>query len=85
MSLEKLEPRSKGRTLSEAKISKGRETLRLRAKGPATVEEMVWWGVPLSSLITQPLIYFSPRLISRKEKLHVTKLVGLKRTTEFDD
>ncbi|NWY26663.1 GIPC1 protein, partial [Pheucticus melanocephalus] len=37
---EKLEPRSKGRTLSEAKISKGRETLRLRAKGPATVEEM---------------------------------------------
>ncbi|NXD19044.1 GIPC2 protein, partial [Spelaeornis formosus] len=37
---EKLEPRSKGRTLSEAKISKGRETLRLRTKGPATVEEM---------------------------------------------
>nr|XP_030135400.1 PDZ domain-containing protein GIPC2 isoform X2 [Taeniopygia guttata] len=38
---ERLEPRSKGRTLSEAKISKGRETLRLRAKGPATVEEML--------------------------------------------
>ncbi|NXM79692.1 GIPC1 protein, partial [Oenanthe oenanthe] len=37
---EKLEPRSKGRTVSEAKISKGRETLRLRTKGPATVEEM---------------------------------------------
>ncbi|XP_064003929.1 PDZ domain-containing protein GIPC2 [Pogoniulus pusillus] len=37
---EKLEPRSKGGTLPEAKISKGRETLRLRTKGPATVEEM---------------------------------------------
>ncbi|XP_054068087.1 PDZ domain-containing protein GIPC2 [Rissa tridactyla] len=37
---EKLEPRSKGRTLPEAKISRGRETLRLRTKGPATVEEM---------------------------------------------
>ncbi|XP_026709452.1 PDZ domain-containing protein GIPC2 [Athene cunicularia] len=37
---EKLEPRSKGVTLAEAKISRGRETLRLRTKGPATVEEM---------------------------------------------
>ncbi|NXF78801.1 GIPC1 protein, partial [Sclerurus mexicanus] len=37
---EKLGPRSKGGTLPEAKISKGRETLRLRTKGPATVEEM---------------------------------------------
>ncbi|XP_074732460.1 PDZ domain-containing protein GIPC2 [Strix uralensis] len=37
---EKLEPRSKGVTLPEAKISRGRETLRLRTKGPATVEEM---------------------------------------------
>ncbi|NXH09329.1 GIPC2 protein, partial [Bucco capensis] len=37
---EKLEPRSKVRTLPEAKISRGRETLRLRTKGPATVEEM---------------------------------------------
>ncbi|KAM6124352.1 PDZ domain-containing protein GIPC2 [Pterocles gutturalis] len=36
---EKLEPRSKGGTLPEAKISRGRETLRLRTKGPATVEE----------------------------------------------
>ncbi|XP_064372123.1 PDZ domain-containing protein GIPC2 [Dromaius novaehollandiae] len=37
---EMLEPRSQGRTLPEAKISKGKETLRLRTKGPATVEEM---------------------------------------------
>ncbi|NXQ84623.1 GIPC2 protein, partial [Nyctibius grandis] len=37
---EKLEPRSKGGTLPAAKISRGRETLRLRTKGPATVEEM---------------------------------------------
>ncbi|KFQ84580.1 PDZ domain-containing protein GIPC1, partial [Phoenicopterus ruber ruber] len=37
---EKLESRSKGGTLPEAKISRGRETLRLRTKGPATVEEM---------------------------------------------
>ncbi|XP_014794489.1 PREDICTED: PDZ domain-containing protein GIPC2 [Calidris pugnax] len=37
---EKLEARSKGGTLPEAKISRGRETLRLRTKGPATVEEM---------------------------------------------
>ncbi|NWQ60810.1 GIPC1 protein, partial [Neopipo cinnamomea] len=37
---EKLEPRSKGGALPEAKISKGRETLRLRTKGSATVEEM---------------------------------------------
>ncbi|XP_027539028.1 PDZ domain-containing protein GIPC2 [Neopelma chrysocephalum] len=38
---EKLEPRSKGGgALPEAKISKGRETLRLRSKGSATVEEM---------------------------------------------
>ncbi|XP_067157113.1 PDZ domain-containing protein GIPC2 [Apteryx mantelli] len=37
---EMLEPRSQGGSLSEAKISRGRETLRLRTKGPATVEEM---------------------------------------------
>ncbi|KFO74665.1 PDZ domain-containing protein GIPC1, partial [Cuculus canorus] len=37
---EKLEPRSKGGTLTTAKVSRGRETLRLRTKGPATVEEM---------------------------------------------
>ncbi|NXL85728.1 GIPC1 protein, partial [Alectura lathami] len=37
---ERVEPRSKGGTLTEAKISRGRETLRLRTKGPATVEEM---------------------------------------------
>ncbi|KAJ7420463.1 PDZ domain-containing protein GIPC2 [Pitangus sulphuratus] len=37
---EKLEPRSKGGALPEAKISRGRETLRLRAKGSATLEEM---------------------------------------------
>ncbi|XP_030311502.1 PDZ domain-containing protein GIPC2 [Calypte anna] len=37
---EKLGPRSKGGALTQAKISKGRETLRLRTKGPATVEEM---------------------------------------------
>ncbi|XP_037260809.1 PDZ domain-containing protein GIPC2 [Falco biarmicus] len=37
---EKLEPRSKAGSLPEAKISRGRETLRLRTKGPATVEEM---------------------------------------------
>lgn len=40
--LEEIEPRSTGRALTEAKISRGRETLRLRTKGPATVEEMVW-------------------------------------------
>ncbi|CAM5162256.1 unnamed protein product [Natator depressus] len=37
---EMIEPRLKSGTLSEAKISKGRETLRLRFKGPATVEEV---------------------------------------------
>ncbi|NXD79407.1 GIPC1 protein, partial [Halcyon senegalensis] len=37
---DKLEPRSKGGPLTETKISRGRETLRLRTKGPATVEEM---------------------------------------------
>uniref|UniRef100_A0A8C3SYQ5 GIPC PDZ domain containing family member 2 n=1 Tax=Chelydra serpentina TaxID=8475 RepID=A0A8C3SYQ5_CHESE len=37
---EMIEPRLKSGTLSEAKISKGRETLRLRSKGPATVEEV---------------------------------------------
>ncbi|XP_069718959.1 PDZ domain-containing protein GIPC2 [Phaenicophaeus curvirostris] len=37
---EKLEPRSKSGTQATAKISRGRETLRLRTKGPATVEEM---------------------------------------------
>ncbi|KAI1236727.1 hypothetical protein IHE44_0014980 [Lamprotornis superbus] len=42
---EKLEPRSKGRTVPEAKISKGRETLRLRTKGPATVEEVLLQAV----------------------------------------
>ncbi|NXX60597.1 GIPC1 protein, partial [Scopus umbretta] len=36
---ENLEPRSKGGTLPEVNISRGRETLRLRTKGPATVEE----------------------------------------------
>ncbi|XP_039341895.1 PDZ domain-containing protein GIPC2 isoform X1 [Mauremys reevesii] len=37
---EMIEPRLKSGTLSEAKISKGRETLRLRSKGPAIVEEV---------------------------------------------
>lgn len=37
-----LEPRSKGsRPQGENRIGTGRETLRLRSKGPATVEEMV--------------------------------------------
>ncbi|XP_074858837.1 PDZ domain-containing protein GIPC2 isoform X2 [Carettochelys insculpta] len=35
-----IESRLKSGTLSEAKISKGRGTLRLRSKGPATVEEV---------------------------------------------
>lgn len=42
LTLEKVAARSKGGTLTEAKIARGRETLRLRNKGPATVEEMVW-------------------------------------------
>ncbi|XP_044156962.1 PDZ domain-containing protein GIPC2 [Bufo gargarizans] len=37
---EMIEPRSKGGKPTESKISTGRETLRLRSKGPATVEEM---------------------------------------------
>lgn len=40
---EMLEPRSRGaggKTSGEGKIGTGRETLRLRSKGPATVEEM---------------------------------------------
>lgn len=38
---EMLEPRSKGpRPQGENKVGTGRETLRLRSKGPATVEEM---------------------------------------------
>ncbi|XP_026511565.1 PDZ domain-containing protein GIPC2-like [Terrapene carolina triunguis] len=37
---EMIEPRLKSGTLSEAKISKGRETLRLRSKGPAIVEKV---------------------------------------------
>lgn len=36
-----IEPRSKAGKSSAGKISTGRETLRLRSKGPATVEEMV--------------------------------------------
>ncbi|XP_033007646.1 PDZ domain-containing protein GIPC2 isoform X1 [Lacerta agilis] len=39
-SFEMIEPRSKGGGFAEGKISRGRETLRLRSKGPATVEEM---------------------------------------------
>uniref|UniRef100_H3AYV5 GIPC PDZ domain containing family member 2 n=1 Tax=Latimeria chalumnae TaxID=7897 RepID=H3AYV5_LATCH len=37
---EMIEPRSSGGKLGEGKISTGRETLRLRSKGTATVEEM---------------------------------------------
>ncbi|KAM9324100.1 PDZ domain-containing protein GIPC2 [Gastrophryne carolinensis] len=37
---EMIEPRSKGMKTTEGKISTGRETLRLRSKGPATLEEM---------------------------------------------
>ncbi|KAM8930319.1 PDZ domain-containing protein GIPC2 [Pelodytes ibericus] len=37
---EMIEPRTKGGKTTEGKISTGRETLRLRSKGPATVEEM---------------------------------------------
>ena len=40
---EMLEPRSKGaKPASENKMGTGRGTLRLRAKGPATVEDLVW-------------------------------------------
>ncbi len=43
---EMLEPRSRGgggggKSSGDGKIGTGRETLRLRSKGPATVEEMV--------------------------------------------
>nr|XP_033771910.1 PDZ domain-containing protein GIPC2 isoform X2 [Geotrypetes seraphini] len=37
---EMIEPRSKGGKLADGNISSGRETLRLRSKGPATVEQM---------------------------------------------
>ncbi|KAM4641616.1 PDZ domain-containing protein GIPC2 isoform 1-T11 [Discoglossus pictus] len=37
---EMIEPRTRGGKTTEGKISTGRETLRLRSKGPATVEEM---------------------------------------------
>ena len=36
-----MEPRSKAGKSSTGKIGTGRETLRLRSKGPATVEEVV--------------------------------------------
>ena len=36
-----MEPRSKGGKSSTGKTGTGRETLRLRSKGPATVEEVV--------------------------------------------
>lgn len=36
-----IEPRSKAGSSSAGRIGAGRETLRLRPKGPATVEEMV--------------------------------------------
>ena len=36
-----IEPRSKAGKSSTEKIGTGRETLRLRSKGPATVEEVV--------------------------------------------
>ncbi|KAH0618481.1 hypothetical protein JD844_017731 [Phrynosoma platyrhinos] len=39
-SFEMIEPRSKAGGFVEGKISRGKETLRLRSKGPATVEEM---------------------------------------------
>lgn len=39
--IEMLEPRSKGAKASENKIGTGKGTLRLRSKGPATVEEEV--------------------------------------------
>ncbi|XP_072275626.1 PDZ domain-containing protein GIPC2 [Pyxicephalus adspersus] len=37
---EMIEPRARGGKTTDGKISSGRETLRLRSKGPATVEEM---------------------------------------------
>nr|XP_056701042.1 PDZ domain-containing protein GIPC2 [Euleptes europaea] len=39
-SFDMIEPRSKGGSFAEGKITRGKETLRLRSKGPATVEEM---------------------------------------------
>uniref|UniRef100_A0ACB8F4P4 PDZ domain-containing protein gipc2 n=1 Tax=Sphaerodactylus townsendi TaxID=933632 RepID=A0ACB8F4P4_9SAUR len=39
-SFDMIEPRSKGGSFAEGKIVRGKETLRLRSKGPATVEEM---------------------------------------------
>ncbi|ETE70117.1 PDZ domain-containing protein GIPC2, partial [Ophiophagus hannah] len=40
-SFEIIEPRSKSGNFAEEKICRGRETLRLRAKGSATVEKML--------------------------------------------
>ncbi|XP_015269742.1 PREDICTED: PDZ domain-containing protein GIPC2 [Gekko japonicus] len=39
-SFDMIEPRSKGGSFADGKITRGKETLRLRSKGPATVEEM---------------------------------------------
>lgn len=39
-----IEPRSKAGNISTGKIGTGRETLRLRSKGPATVEEVVGYA-----------------------------------------
>lgn len=42
-----LEPRSRGgKTAGESRLGTGRGTLRLRAKGPATVEDVVSVSAP---------------------------------------
>lgn len=56
---EMLEPRSKGsRPQGENRIGTGRETLRLRSKGPATVEEMV-----RENILSHTIMMFGVELI----------------------
>lgn len=52
-----LEPRSKGaKPAGENKLGTGRGTLRLRSKGPATVEELVCFTVNILTCVMTCLL-----------------------------
>lgn len=83
--LEKVAARSKGGTLTEAKISRGRETLRLRNKGPATVEEMVrlFCGFSIAQPSSTQFNLPTVLKVTQGGKIHVTNLVGRTMKTVF--
>lgn len=69
-----INPRSKAENSSTGKIGTGRETLRLRSKGPATMEEVVCDGHLVPILLEHVQIFIFIRAGNKGKILLLNKM-----------